>query len=88
MDSNLSTPITSLGEIRLRKESLRTDIHKDEQQVQTLWNKLFTPEQQSGLMTPTKRLQGIMGTSVNVVDGLILGWKLYRKFKGKKGFLR
>ena len=32
----------------------------------------------------TKRFSGLINTGAGVLDGLILGWKLYRKFGGMK----
>lgn len=84
MTTTPQQPITSLSGIRLRKESLRNDIKNDEQQVAQLWQKLVTPPVQTGLMTPSKRVAGLMSTGLNVIDGLLLGWKLYRKLGGKR----
>ena len=79
--------ISNLNDLRIRKESLKRDIQADEKQIADLWQRLVTPPQQTGLMTPSKRMTGLLSTGMNVVDGLLLGWKLYRKF-GKKGKFR
>ena len=80
-------PMTNLSDIQTRKETLRQAIKTDEEQVTKLWQRLTTPVQTTSLMTPSRRVAGLMSTGMNVVDGLLLGWKLYRKF-GKKGRLR
>lgn len=72
---------TSLTAIQNRKERLRKQIQKDNTEINTLWKTLFHKETH-----PSKgmRISGLMNTGAGVLDGLILGWKLYRKFKGKK----
>lgn len=70
----------TLDEIRLRKAQLLTDIAKDNNQIRKLWNNLFH-KPSKGRQTPSKRLSNWMSTGASVFDGLILGWKLYRKFK-------
>ncbi len=71
----------TLEEIRLRKSQLLVDITKDSNKVEKLWNHLFHKPSASGKKTAGKRMSGIISTGASVVDGLILGWKLYRKFK-------
>lgn len=83
LDITTPSPYKSLEEIRARKDSLIKEIRKDDKQIRTLWNSLFHRPEAVGLMTPTKRITGLMSTGAGVLDGLILGWKLYRKFKGK-----
>lgn len=72
----------SLDEIRLRKAQLLTDITKDSNKIQGIWDGIFHKPKDKAL--PTKRFSGLMTTGAGILDGLILGWKLYRKFKGKK----
>lgn len=78
-------PYQSLAEIRMRKEALHEDICKADEQIRTLWNDLFhQPEVNDA--SPSKRLMGLLNAGTSVVDGLILGWKLYRKFNGSSLF--
>lgn len=78
------TPVYhNLDEIRLRKAQLLTDIAKDSNQVEKLWNRLFH-KQSGGKETPSKRLSGLVSTGASVFDAFMLGWKLYRKFKLKR----
>ena len=72
----------TLDEIRLRKAQLTTDIVKDSNRLATLWNDLFHKPKEKA--TPTQRLSGLISTGAGVLDGLILGWKLYRKLGGGK----
>jgi hypothetical protein len=76
----------SLAEIRLRKELLRNDILRDDQKIHNLWNDLFhAPSAALGSKsTTTRRFSGLINTGAGILDGVILGWKLYRKFKNRK----
>ncbi len=71
----------TLDEIRLRKSQLLVDITKDGNKVEKLWNNLFHKSPDKGKKTAGRRMSSIVSTGASVVDGLILGWKLYRKFK-------
>lgn len=88
MDNQLDITTTptykSLEEIRTRKDSLKKEIRQDDKQIKGLWGDLFHKPEAMGVMTPSKRITGLMSTGAGVLDGLILGWKLYRKFKGNK----
>jgi len=72
----------SLDEIRLRKAQLRTDLTKDSNKIAGLWNELMHKPKDKN--TPTQRFSGVISTGAGILDGLILGWKLYRKFGGKQ----
>ncbi|MBQ9636412.1 MAG: hypothetical protein IJV36_00760 [Prevotella sp.] len=74
----------SLEAISDRKDVLIKEIRKDEQQVRQLWNQLFAKPEPLSALTPSKRISAMMNTGAGVLDGVILGWKLYRKFKKKK----
>jgi len=74
----------SLEQISNRKDALRSDIRRNEDQIRQLWRRLFTKPQPFSALTPSKRISAVMSTGTGVLDGIILGWKLYRKFKRKK----
>ena len=74
----------SLEQIRDSKEALRDEIRRDEDQIRQLWGQLFTKPEPLSALTPTKRISTLMSTGAGVLDGIILGWKLYRKYKGFK----
>ena len=71
----------SLDEIRLRKEKLQGQIAVQETAIRLSWTQLFHPEKKNTVMTPTKRFTSLLSTSAGVLDGIILGWKIYRRFK-------
>ncbi len=74
----------SLTEIRMRKDKLLEGIQKDEGHIKSLWNGLFHQPSTHSFNIPSKRFSSIMSTGASVLDGLILGWKLYRKFKYRR----
>ena len=77
-----TTRYKSLNDIRLRKAQLRSDIIKDSNKIAGLWNELVHKPKDNS--TPTKRFSGMITTGAGVLDGAILGWKLYRKLGGKQ----
>lgn len=80
----IQSPIRSLDEIDLRKDILRDKVHENEKQIRSLWNDLFRKSDNMSSVMPSKRISSLMSTGAGVLDGVILGWKLYRKFKRKK----
>lgn len=82
MPTEIITQYKSLEDIRLRKDMLLKDIRQDDKQIHQLWSSLFhKPEALSGKSTPAKRINSLINTGTGLLDGIILGWKLYRKFK-------
>jgi hypothetical protein len=70
----------SLDDIREGKQKLKQDINTNEEQIRTLWKSLFKPVDE-GMTKRGRRWSTVINTGAGVVDGLLLGWKLYRKFK-------
>lgn len=70
----------SLRDLKEYKDALNKKLKADEDEIKRLWNILFKPVK-SGPKTPTQRIQSALSLGTGVVDGIILGWKLYRKFK-------
>ena len=56
--------------------------YKDEVRIGKLWSDLFHKEDRHTPKTPVQRMINMVNIGSGVLDGLILGWKLYRKFKG------
>lgn len=81
MNDNPLQTYRSLEEIRMRKEMLRRELQKDNGQIKETWQGLFHSEKSN---TPSRRMSGFISTGAGVMDGIILGWKLYRKFYGGK----
>ncbi len=75
----------SLNDIRKRKEMLLADIREDDRKIKEMWRDLFKkPDALSSSVSPSKRIASIITNSMGLIDGAILGWKLYRKFKKYK----
>jgi len=74
---------TTLSEIRLRKKMLLKDIKADDKHIKTLWGTLFHKKKSTAVRTPVERMTGLLNNGSGIIDGLLLGWKLYRKFKRK-----
>lgn len=82
---NQSQEYHTLTELRQRKAQLLDDLAKDDKRIRSLWTKLcYRPKADA---SPSQRLTSMISTGGSILDGLILGWKLYRKF-GKKGPIR
>lgn len=72
----------SIEEIRLRKAALQKEIEADSAKIDEKWHSLFKrPEALSKSATPSQRISGMISSGAGVLDGILLVWKLYRKFK-------
>ena len=70
----------SLLAIRARKAQLNKDIQRSEQEIKATWNSIFHPKKDPVPNTPTQRFLSLASSSVGLIDGALLGWKLYKKF--------
>jgi len=80
MKNTTERPIeyNTLHEIRQRKEAVLAEIRKDNKQIGKLWNGLFHNK------SPRKKgftWSSVVNTGAGFMDGFLLVWKLYRKFK-------
>lgn len=69
-----------INDIENKKRLLQQAIEKKEQEIGRLWDDLFTPPAKNSFETPSQRMMRYAHNSVGIIDGAILGWKLYRKF--------
>lgn len=83
-NSDNSPAYQNLNDIRLRKAQLLTDITKESNQIENLWNDVFHKTRNSS--TPTKRVSNFMSTGMGIADAVLLGWKLYRRLNDKPVF--
>ena len=72
----------NLEEVRLRKANLQTERLKKEGNIRKLWNDIFHGKKKTS--SKKNRISGIVNSSMGIIDGALLGWKLYRKFGGFK----
>lgn len=70
----------SLEEIQARKDVLLAELRNSNKEINKHWKELFgnknTKRKRNGFS-----MSSLMSTSVGVFDGIVLLWKLYRKFK-------
>lgn len=70
----------SLSDIRKYKEELHEQIKRDEESIAGKWNDLFHHEDEA----PTgkaQKLTRMLSMGTGIFDGVMLGWKLYRKYQ-------
>ena len=71
---------TSLAQLAAYKKHLKEDIEQDEKEMKKMWNSLFK-KPSSTYKSPSQKLSNFLSMSGGIIDGALLGWKLYRKFK-------
>lgn len=71
----------SLLAIEVKRKQLQKQIEESEKDIHDKWRTLFYESKKSTPATPTERIMKIATNSMGLIDGAILGWKLYRKFK-------
>ena len=72
-------------ELKKKSDSMQTDITAKESSLKKNWDSLVN-EEEPVVLSPTKRVMNWITDSSNVIDGALLGWKLYRVFGKKKKF--
>ena len=70
----------SLLAIHARKIQLNKEIQRSEQKIKTTWDSIFHPKADPVPNTPAQRFLSLASSSVGLIDGALLGWKLYKKF--------
>ena len=70
----------SLLAIHARKMQLNKEIQRSEQEIKTTWDSIFHPKKDPVPNSPTQRFLSLASSSVGLIDGALLGWKLYKKF--------
>lgn len=76
LDNNMT--INDLREIRLRKKKVLSLIKKDNDNMSQMWKSLFQKKNKS---KKKLTISSVLTAGTGVLDGLLLTWKLYRKFK-------
>lgn len=73
----------SLADIRTYKDALKKKITQDENEIGELWTELFHSEEPEA-RTRGQKWAHMFKVGSTMFDGIMLGWKLYRKFGGGK----
>lgn len=74
---------TDLREIRLRREYLSKEIDRETREMRELRKRLFGKDKTQGSSRRKFSASGIITMAGGVVDGALLAWKLYKRFKRK-----
>lgn len=69
----------SLEAIKTRKTELHNEINASEKNLSALWNATFHAKKIDSTST-TQKLLAYASTASGIIDGVLFGWKLYRKF--------
>lgn len=77
MNTDKQMEFHTIRDIRQQRENVLSDIRKDSDQMETLWKGMFKHEQKKKGLT----VASVLNTGTGLLDGLLLVWKLYRKFK-------
>lgn len=72
--------LNTLNDIRDYKDELRQRIDADKKNIEDLWHDLFHREE-TPAKTKMQKLAKMINLSSGMIDGALLGWKLYRKFQ-------
>lgn len=78
----------TLEDIQKHKDGLKNEIRLEEEKIASEWHSLFREHPERSLQSPSQRLSGLINVSVAALDGLILSWKLYKKYKKGVAFFR
>lgn len=77
-----TTAYNTIDEILSRKALLLKDIQKDSEKMDQQWHSLFhKPQGLTKNASPSQRISSFVNAGAGALDGILLVWKLYRKFK-------
>lgn len=80
MNTDNSSSLDSLTALKDRQETIRKQLNDSEKRLGTIWNEIFHSPTAKERNSPTMRAMTLITSYAGVIDGAILGWKLYRKF--------
>ena len=70
----------SLSDIVAYKQQLHEKIDKDEETIASKWNDLFHKEETMP-QGKAQKFAKMLSLGTTMFDGMMLGWKLYRKYQ-------
>lgn len=74
----------SLADIRAYKDAIKEELNQDEDKIGELWGQLFHSNEPEP-KTKGQKLTRMINMGAGMLDGALLGWKLYKKFGGGNG---
>lgn len=79
--------IQTLTDIQAEKERLHKAISNKEAEISAIWHDVFHTVD-TAAMSRSQRMLHYANTGAGLVDGAILGWKLYRRLSAAGSFFR
>lgn len=77
--------IDSLKILQQRKADVKKEITAKEKGLHKLWDDVFhKPQPVMQSFSPTRRAMSFLSSSTAVIDGMLLGWKLYNRFSRRR----
>lgn len=70
-----------INDIITKKAELQKAITQKEKEISILWKDVFHPKEENNFSTPSQRLLKYANTGLGLMDGFMLGWKLYRRLR-------
>lgn len=80
--SSITPNIDSLEDLLLRKQQLQEELETSEEHLSNIWNAMFRQPSDEDMKSPTKRIMANIASASALIDGALLGWKLYRRLGG------
>ncbi len=74
---DLQREYDSLSALRIRKHELEKEFEKDEEKMKELWADLFEEEKTDNM---SDRVSSMVKMGIGAFDGVMLCWKLYKKY--------
>lgn len=78
----------TLEDIVAEKERLRKALTTKGEEISNLWGELVHPKENEGPKSPAQRFLQYANAGAGLVDGILLGWKLYRRIGGTFSFFK
>lgn len=78
----------TLEDIVAEKERLHKALTEKCEEISALWGELVHPQENEGPKSPAQRILQYANAGAGLVDGVLLGWKLYRRIGGTFSFFK
>ena len=79
---------TTIEDIVAEKERLRKALTEKGEEISELWGELVHPKEYDAPKSPAQRMLQYANAGAGLVDGILLGWKLYRRIGGTFSFFK
>ena len=78
----------TLKDIEAEKLRLRSAISEQEKEIRETWEDIFYAKEDTSAKTPPQRLLYYANTGAGIFDGVLFGWKMYRRLGGAFSLFR